>query len=549
MLQLRPYQVALDAEIQAAWASGARNVLATAPTGAGKTVTFSTILGRHVGAAVAIAHRQELVSQISLALATSKVQHKIIGPRSVIKFICQLHREELGGCYYNPNAPLAVAGIDTLVRRSEQLAQWCDQVTLWVLDEGHHLLTENKWGSGVGLFPNARGLGVTATPCRADGKGLGRETDGLFDSLVEGPKMRALIDQGFLTDYRIFAPPSDLDLSRVDVSTATGDFKHKQLTTAIKKSHLVGDVVAHYQRLAPGKLGVTFATDVETAISLAAEFNRAGVPAAAVSAKTPERERHHLIRRFRAGELRQLVNVDLFGEGFDLPALEVVSMARPTQSYPLYVQQFGRALRPLEGKGAAIIIDHVGNVVRHNGPPDFERPWSLDRRASARRGALDPDVIPMRVCAECTSPFEAFRTACPFCHSAYVPDRRDGPIFVDGDLVELDPATLSAMAADIKRVDENPKALRCRMEHAGAPAYVAASAAKQHRKRQEAQGYLRQLIALYGGVQKARGRSDSEAYKRFYFRYGVDVMSAQALGRPDAERLALRLITDLGGKA
>jgi len=209
-------------------------------------------------------------------------------------------------------------------------------VTLCVIDEGHHVLKDNKWGTAFQIFPNAKGLLVTATPDRADGKGLGRHADGLVDAMIEGPTMRDLINQGYLTDYRVFAPPSDLDLSQVTTS-ADGDYNKAKLKAAVRKSHVIGDVVTHYLRIAPNKLGITFATDVETATDIAAQFNAQGVPAAVVSAKTSDADRVAILRRFKNRELLQLVNVDLFGEGFDLPAIEVVSMARPTQSYGFYV--------------------------------------------------------------------------------------------------------------------------------------------------------------------------------------------------------------------
>ncbi len=546
MSELRPYQSEQVAEIEAAWNAGVRHILATAPTGAGKTVEFSDILKRNAGTAVAIAHRQELVSQISLSLARENVWHSIIAQPSTVKWIMQLHREELGRCFYDPAARVSVAGVKTLTSRADRLATWCAQVGLWVMDEGHHVLRANTWGSAVAMFPNARGLGVTATPCRADGKGLGAHADGVFETLIEGPSMRALIDQGYLTDYIVWVPPSDLDMSDVEISGVTGDFKAHQARAAVKRSHLVGDVVKHYLTRARGKLGITFAVDVESAHELAAAYLNAGVSAAAVSAKTPERERHRLIRRFRAGELMQLVNVDLFGEGFDLPAIEVVSFARPTFSYPLYTQQFGRALRPMYPGKVAVILDHVGNVKRHNGPPDVPRTWSLDRRDSRRRGERDPDIVPSRTCIECSRPYVAALIVCPFCATPWEAERSDGPTFVEGDLVQLDTAALEALYGEVRRIDEAPADLFRRMTHAGMSYGVAASARKSHARRQGAQHALRQLISHYGAMQRAKGREDREGQKRFFYRYNIDVVSAQALGRPEAQQLACRLIDDLG---
>ena len=544
MIELRGYQTALCNAIYSEWNGGALNVIARAPTGSGKTVVFSHIVREHRGAACLIAHRQELVAQISLALAIEGVPHSIIGQRHVIKFIIQQQQQQTGASFYDPNAPIAVAGVDSLIKR-DNLSNWAGQVSLWIQDEAHHLLAGNKWGQAVAMFPNARGLGVTATPCRADGKGLGRHADGVFDSLVHGPEMRELITAGHLSDYEIFIPPNDLDISSVAIGS-TGDYNQTQLRRAVQRSHIVGDVVEQYLRLASGKLGLTFTTDVEGAAACADRFNAAGIPAAVISAKTPPRERQQLLTRYLNRELLQIVNVDIFGEGFDFPALEVVSFARPTASYPLYCQQFGRGGRPFKGKNHTIIIDHVGNVLRHNGPPDIVRPWSLDRRETARRGVHDPDLIPQKVCSECTRPYEAVLDACPYCLTPYQPARRDGPQFVAGDLVQLDPALLAEMRGEIARIDESVDAITDRMSYAGAPDIAIASAAKNHRRRAKAQDSLRRLMSVYGGLQRSRGRSNSEAMRRFYFRYNVDVLTAQALGRPEAENLALRMLDDFG---
>ena len=544
---LRPYQAKAKQDIYSAWDQGFVNVLAVLPTGAGKTVLFSDIIHDHQGASCAIAHRQELVSQISLALARDKVRHRIIGPKSVVKLCVNLHMLELGASYYDPSSTCAVAGVDTLVRRGDELNGWLESVTLCVQDEAHHVLESNKWGTAFKMFPNAKGLGVTATPLRADGKGLGRHVDGLFDTMVEGPGMRDLIDMGFLTEYRVFAPPSDFVRPGADAIGATGDFGHVKLKAAVKKSHIVGDVVTHYQRIAPGKLGVTFTDSVETATEIAAQFNAAGVPAAVVSAKTPDAERIAILRRFKNRELLQLVNVDLFGEGFDLPAIEVVSMARATESYALYVQQFGRALRLLDGKLFALIIDHVGNVERH-GLPDARREWSLDRREKRGKSKAS-DAIPVRACPACTAVYERIYNACPFCGHIMTPAARSGPEQVDGDLIELDPAALAAMRGEIEKVDMHPEAYRHELAKKYTPLVGQLAGVKRHVATQEAQEALRGSIAWWAGYQRAQGRSDSESYRRFYFKFGTDVLSAQTLKASDAIELAGRVNEHLGGLA
>jgi hypothetical protein len=402
----------------------------------------------------------------------------------------------------------------------------------------------------------------TATPLRADGKGLGRHADGLVDAMVLAPSMRDIIDMGYLTDYRIFAPPSDLDLTQVATSAATGDFNADQLRKAVHKSHITGDVVAHYLKLAPGKLGVTFAVDVEAATEIAAAFRAAGVPAEVVSAKTPDALRAQILRRFKAREVMQLVNVDLFGEGFDLPAIEVVSFARPTESFALFSQQFGRALRLMltreelagydlltnEGRKAVIaasakpvafIIDHVGNVLRH-GLPDARREWSLDRRE--RRSGGKSDAIPMRVCVnpECIQPYERVFKCCPYCGHYPPPPSRSAPEFVDGDLTELDPDTLAALRGNIAKIDGDA------VVPWGASAEVQGAVRRRHWERREGQKALRNVIAWWAGLESAQGRGESESYRRFYHRFGIDVANAQTLGTREAAELAARVSAELG---
>lgn len=423
--ELRPYQANLRDGVYDGWRSNQKNQLAVLPTGGGKTVVVSVLVREMNCPTVVIAHRQELVMQLSMALAAQNVYHDIIAPNPLVKYIASQHVREVGRTFFVPGSKVSVAGVDTLLRRKD-IDTWSKTVQLWVQDEAHHVLRSNKWGKAAALFPNARGLGVTATPLRADGKGLGRHASGLFDNMVVGPGMRDLINMGNLTDYRIFAPPSDLNLDNVNISGATGDFNATQLRVAAEKSHIVGDVRDHYTRIAPGKLGITFAVDVKSATDISTSFKDAGISAAVVSAKTPDSQRTEMIRAFKNREILQLVNVDLFGEGFDLPAVEVVSMARPTQSYSLYAQQFGRVLRTLEGKTEGIVIDHVGNVVRH-GLPDAYKEWTLDDREKQSRSEPDPNEIKLTACTACFQPYESVLAVCPYCGTKPVPQQRALP--------------------------------------------------------------------------------------------------------------------------
>lgn len=414
-----------------------------------------------------------------------------------------------------------------------------------VVHNCHHLLRDNKWGKAITLFPNAKGLGVTATPCRADGKGLGAHSDGVFHDMIVGPTMRELIRGGYLCDYKIFAPLTYMPLSAADVG-ASGDYSSVKLRTASKASKIVGDVVENWQRLVAGKQTVVFATDVETATEIAQNFQAHQIRAEIVSANTPDDVRAAILDTFERREITVLVNVDLFGEGFDVPGIEVVCMARPTESYGLFAQQFGRALRPLAGKPYAIIIDHVGNVKRH-GLPDAARLWSLDGKERRPR-AVDPeDEIPLRYCTSCTQPYLRIKTACPWCGHVEIPDGRSRPEMVDGDLYEMDEALLAQLRGEVARIDESAAAVRQRMLHAGAHPAVAGNVFNMVTERTRAQSALRESIAWWAAMQFDKGRDDRESYKLFYHLFGIDVLSAKALGMQDAYKLANRVNHALGG--
>ncbi len=243
--------------------------------------------------------------------------------------------------------------------------------------------------------------------------------------------------------------------------------------------------------------------------------------------------------KFRKREILQLVNVDLLGEGVDVPAIEVVSMARPTQSYGLYSQQFGRALRPMQGKTHAIIIDHVGNVIRH-GLPDSAKEWTLERRE--RRSRVTPDdVVPLRTCLNegCLSVYERIHRVCPYCGFHTPPLQRSSPTYVDGDLLELDEETLAKLRGEIKRIDDVPRIPQNLDTFAQRAVY------NRHMERQEAQVFLRESIAVWAGHHKVLNRDDSEIYRRFYFSFGIDIATAQTLNAKDAQELKNRIEVNL----
>lgn len=559
---LAAFQQEVKEQIYRAWADPkVKVVMPVLPTGAGKTVLMGNIAHEYAGFGCSIAHRSELVGQLSVALAREGVRHDIIAPTKTIRTIVNAHLDEIGRSFHDPRAPWKVASVDTLIRRQLD-PNWLARVGMVHEDEGHHVLRDNKWGKALAMFPNAIALLPTASPERADGKGLGRHADGLVDVMVEGPNLRWLIDHGHLTDYKVLAPRvDDLDMSGVDISPTTGDYNADQLRNTVKQSnHIVGDVVQTYLKFARGKLGITFAVDVEHATRIADEYNRNGVPAQVVHADTPDADRNRFMRMFKNRELLQLVNVDLFGEGVDVPAVEVVSMARPTASYGLYVQQFGRALRLLVSpilraawhsysseqrrqfiaestKPFALIIDHVNNIVSHGGPPDWRtKPWSLDAR---KRNTKAVDGIPLRACANpiCLQPFERIYPACPYCGWEPPPPAvRSLPQHVDGDLVLFTEEMLQALFGQKEKVD-GP----CFVPY-GVDAMVANAIRKNHRSRQEAQAALRKTMALVLPPTVDERINN----RRFFHKFGVDTLTAQGLGYADAHELRQRIAQQLG---
>lgn len=542
--------------------------MGVAPTGFGKTVVMGSVVQDFDAPTCAIAHRQELVSQIALAMNREEVPHGIIAPKQVIREIIAAQMEAHGRSFYNPRAHVRVAGVDTLLNY-DKTDRWLSQVQLVLQDEGHHVLRENKWGRAqVGFFPNARGLYLTAHALRPDGRGLGRRADGLVDRLVIGPSCRATINRGYLTDYRLICPPSDVDVSDLKPGES-GELNQREVAERVHASNsIVGDVVHHYRKFAEGELGITFAVDVKACHEIKAEYEKARIPAAIITAKTPIGERAQIMRKYRNRDIIQLINVDCLGEGTDVPACTVVSMARPSASFQVVAQQFGRMLRVLvdgkiyifwheytdaerlgyiaaSAKPQGICIDHVGNIAiqgglgRH-GLPDRERAYSLERRE--RRSAPPEDAIPLRVCpnVECLHAYEAVLLKCPRCNTVKPPPKvRSSPEMVDGDLVELDPEVLRELRGEIGRIDGAPN-----ISPYGSAA-VTGAIKRTHWERQQQQATLRDAIATWAGWQAHLGRPDQETYRRFYFGFGIDIATAQTLGAKDAAELETRIRTNL----
>ena len=385
-MNLRPYQQQAITDLRLAYRGGARAPLLVAATGAGKTVILAAITagavqrGRRV---LILVHRRELIRQASAKLTEAGVTHGIIAAG-----------------FQPSDHPVQVASVQTLARRLKR--QNC-QPDLIVIDEAHHAIA-GTWANVISHWPDSLLLGVTATPVRQDGRGLGA----MFDRLVLGPSTAELVAAGYLTPVKIYAPPQVADLT--GIRTRAGDYANDQAAAAMTRPTVTGDAISHYQRIAAGQPAIAFCCNVKHATTVSDAFNAAGIRSATLLSNTTDRDA--LIARFAAGELQVLVTVDVVSEGFDCPGAAVAILLRPTQSEGLFLQQVGRVLRPSPGKAAAIILDHVGNVHLH-GFPDDVRPWTLDD-SRQRTGKGGPPAPCIRTCEACFAAF-APQPICPVC--------------------------------------------------------------------------------------------------------------------------------------
>lgn len=403
---LREYQASAVARIEAAWNGGAKAICYQLPTGGGKTAVLRAIVDQHWKSKrtiYVIAHRRTLVSQLSRELSAGGIHHGIIAAGSP-----------------SMRYRVQVASLQTLVLRAATLPE----PEIIIIDEVHHV----KAASYTGLLDRWRGariLGTTATPSRPDGRPL-RD---VIDTLILGPSMRSLIDGGFLSDYNYFAP-SQIDLT--GVHRLGGDYNAKESEARVTRA-VIGDAVEHYRRHADHQPAIVSCVSIAHAESVAQQFHDAGYRAKAVHSVLDQEEIQSAIDGLRDGSIELLMQCELLGEGVDIPGASVLIGLRPTASVVVYLQHVGRVLRRAEGKGRAIILDHVGNWERH-GLPDDERHWSLDGRESA-----PPQPSKYKRCPDCLRIVTLSSIRCEFCGHVWatVPQEDRIPDTVDGQLVQV----------------------------------------------------------------------------------------------------------------
>jgi superfamily II DNA or RNA helicase len=388
--------------------------LLVAPTGSGKTVKATEIIKGAVagGAAVLfLAHRREIIAQTSAKLKKYGLRLGVIQ----------------SGIDPRPMERVQVASIQTLfVRSVKSNTMLAPLVDLLVIDEAHHApaMTYQKI---IDAYPNAKILGLTATPCRGDGRGLG----GIFTKIVEAPQVAELIERGCLVKTKVYAP---VDPNLKGIETQNGDYVVSQLGNRMNTDVLVGDIVTHWHKHGERRKTVAFAVDVAHSMHIRDEFVRAGVRAEHIDGKTPKTERDAILDRLRSGELELVTNCMVLTEGWDMPDVSCCILARPTKKMGLYRQMIGRALRAAAGKADAIVLDHSGAVFRH-GLAEDPVEWTLDpdkktsSKVHASRKGSENALIE---CSQCRT-LRVGGLPCPNC--GFLPKRPPRGIdYIDGDL-------------------------------------------------------------------------------------------------------------------
>ncbi len=390
-MPLRPYQSELVERLRAAWREGYKAPCIVLPCGGGKSCILAEIArrttynGRRV---LFLVHRRELVEQIVGTFCRWGVDMRY----------CD------------------VMMVQTATRRRAKLPK----PALIMTDENHHSLAAS-YKNIYEQFPDVLRVGVTATPVRLNGDGLGD----VNDELIIGVSAKWLIENKCLAPYDYYAP-SLADLT--GLHTKMGEYVTAEVEKAMIKKAIFGDTIAYYRRLADGKKAVCYCASIRHSKAMAQAFCEAGIPAAHIDGETPKPERAELIAKFRSGEIRILCNVDLISEGFDVPDCECAILLRPTQSLTLYIQQSMRCMRYRDGK-RAVIIDHVGNYARF-GLPDDDREWSLEKKQKKKRAVSEG--IKAQMCPECfrtfnpeNAPKTNGRLTCPCCGYVFPKKERE----------------------------------------------------------------------------------------------------------------------------
>jgi superfamily II DNA or RNA helicase len=397
-LALRDYQSSILSATQQSFRTGHRRPLITLPCGAGKTVCFASMASSSQSRGKTVwflVHRRELLDQTTETFDRFDI----------------------------PRRSIYIGMVGTVANNIKRFPP----PDFIIFDEGHHA-SAATWARITEAFPDAFITGLTATPCRLDGKPLGA----VYDDLIIGATTRELIDSGYLAPYRYFAP-AVTDLSAL--KRRGSDYDATQAAELLSERAVFGDVIQHYRDHADGLQAIAYCSTVAHSERTADAFNDAGIEAVSFDGTTPDAIRRGIISRFRNGDIKILCNCDLIGEGFDVPDCHVCILLRPTMSTGLFIQQSMRCMRPQPGK-TAIILDHVNNYVRH-GLPDDPREWSLTDTIKPRREYGADGLLTVRQCPMCYYTFKSGPPVCPNCGAPIQKTREEIKNVKDIKLAEI----------------------------------------------------------------------------------------------------------------
>lgn len=413
-----------------------RNVLIQAPTGFGKTVVATFIAHSVVqkgNTIYFICHRRELIEQTAKTFAKNGIAFSFIA----------------AGYSYNPLCKVQICSIDTLKNRYARLSK--PDVCIW--DECHHLGAAG-WSKVHGYYDKAFHIGLSATPQRLDGKGLGE----WFDEMIIETSVAEQIEDGYLSDYKIFAPSKP---NMANVKTPMGDYSKSESAAIMDDPTLTGNVIKHWRKHAEGLKTIVFAINIEHSMHVVKIFNDAGIPSAHLDGNTPVAERKAIAMQLAKGEITVISNVGLMGEGYDLSAqtgidvtLDCLVCLRPTQSLALWLQMCGRVLRAKPYP--AIILDHAGNVVDFNGNPNHglpcqDREWTLEGNPNQGKKKDADDDVPIKECPKCYAVHKP-APACPNC----------------GHVYEVKPMEITHVEGDLQELSKEEMRVAARKEQGGA---------------------------------------------------------------------------------
>jgi DNA repair protein RadD len=406
-MQLRDYQQDLFDRIHTAIRGGTRDPIVVSPTGSGKTATFCYIAHRAAQAGnpvIILVHRRELITQTSATLKRFGVPHGIIQP----------------GVTNDPAQHVQLGMVQTICRRTSKITI----PKLIITDECHHAAA-GSYRAILTAFPDAVSIGFTATPVRLDGKGLAD----YYGEIIIGQTVEWLIEHGHLVRPRYFAPPMQASLA--GVKKRGGDYASNELANAMDKATVTGDAVTHYRRICPKSRAVAFCVNISHAQHVSEQFRSEGIPSGIIHGGLTPEQRRAVVDELSSGRIQVMTSVDVVSEGFDLPSAEVAILLRPTASLGLHLQQIGRILRPSQNK-QAVVLDHVGNLLRHGFAED-EREWSLD---GIDKSAKKSESLGMKQCKQC---FCLHKPApeCPECGYVYPVPKAKKMTYLEANLEEL----------------------------------------------------------------------------------------------------------------